>query len=117
MRPAPRLRRGRGETIDTGQLVEMTWPRTPEDVTLKLACPPNESVGGTHPDASPTRRRTRGIRESMGTRARSRDLPDARRLPAGDCSITRPMERRWERHPRFAPRQIAQPESVLTVIP
>jgi hypothetical protein len=99
MRRAPRLGRSRGEAIDTGQLVEMTWLRTPEDVTFTLACPPNEWVGGTHPDVSPSRRRTRAIRESMGARARFMDLPDARRLAAGGRPVARLMERRWERGP------------------
>lgn len=41
----------------------------------------------------------RGIRESMGARARFMDLPDARRLAAGGRPVARLMERRWERGP------------------
>lgn len=97
--PAPRLGTGgRGETIDTGQLVAMTWPRTPEDVTFKLACPPKESAVGTHPDVSPTRRRTRGF-GNQWAHVRDLDLPDTRRLPPGGCPVTRLMERRWEKAP------------------
>jgi hypothetical protein len=59
--PAPRLGRGRGETIDTGQLVAMTWP---DDLGRRdvHACLSAERIGWrTDPDVSPTRRRTRGF--------------------------------------------------------
>lgn len=61
----------------------------PEDVTFKVAFSAERMNGvvGTLPDVSPTRRRTMGFGDQWAHLPRFWELPAARRLPAGDCSL------------------------------